>query len=569
MKKLLIALVYLFTVVNLSATADDDLIFPQKFWIRLPDRPSVNELKLSANPSLSEASLKRRSLQNIPLTANDYPVNPQFIAQIRQQGFKILNVSRWFNSVTVLVENKKEYQRLKKLSCARAIEPVGQLMYSSFEEWERNDLQKIGSRSKSKIKASMDASNQDKSNSIYGKARRQTEMIGLDDLHRLGYDGSNVVIAILDAGFYNADRMMWFDSLFLQQRILGTRDFVSGGSEVFEDNPHGMSVLSCMAANIPGQMVGTAPSAAYWLLRSEDAGSEYIIEEDNWVSAAEFADSVGAWIINSSLGYTRFDDEQTSHTYSDMDGNTTRITQGADIAAAKGILVVNSAGNSGSDSWQYVGAPADGDSVLSIGAVDSVGTYAFFSSQGPSFDGRVKPNVSAMGQATWLVVSSGSVGQSNGTSFSSPIIAGAAACLWQAFPNATNMEIYRAIEKSAHQFERPDNYLGYGIPDFSKAFELLAKERNTVTQNDSIINLFPNPAGDAFTLEVYSSQKQNAAWEVLYSDGRTLASGSADLMPFSINQIPIELKGQKFASGEYVVKLTIKGGMLSRRFIKT
>ncbi len=259
-----------------------------------------------------------------------------------------------------------------------------------------------------------------------------------------------------------------------------------------------MSVLSTMAGNVPGLLVGTAPGASYWLLRSEDAGSEYVVEEDNWIAAAEYADSVGADVINSSLGYTDYDDNNQSYTYADMDGNTARVTRGADIAASKGILVVNSAGNSGNNFWRYIGAPADADSIITVGAVNSLGIIASFSSLGPTSDGRVKPTVCGQGEGTYVVSSADGVYPGNGTSFSSPVMAGAVTCLWQANPSFNNMELIDAIKRSASRYSSPDSLYGYGIPNMAVAHMVLSGQELPTSDNENFMMANPNP----FTEEI-------------------------------------------------------------------
>ncbi|MEZ5172243.1 MAG: S8 family serine peptidase [Bacteroidia bacterium] len=402
---------------------------------------------------------------------------------------------------------------------------------------------------------------------VYGEGDRQIKMLNGHKLHQLGYRGEGITIAVLDAGFYKVNEFVFFDSLRTKGRILGTRDFVEGGESVYEDNTHGLSVLSTMAANYPGIFVGTAPDASYWLLRTEDADSEFLIEEDNWVRGAEFADSVGADIINSSLGYTNFDDPETSHTYSQLDGNTTVITRAADLVASKGILVVNSAGNSGADPWKYIGAPADGDSVLTIGAVTSEGKYASFSSRGPSADGRIKPNVTAMGQGTLVVNSGGSVGRSNGTSFSSPVTAGMVACLWQAHPEAGMMQVFKAIEKSASQAENPDDYLGFGIPDFMKAHQILARLAEEKTKPDSIVNVYPNPFIDGVSIEFYTEKEQDVVVLINKMNGKKIEEEQFHVLPFGNNLLQLN-KVKKLKSGQYIVTIQTPAGQYSRQIWK-
>ncbi|MBL4586814.1 MAG: S8 family peptidase, partial [Flavobacteriales bacterium] len=260
------------------------------------------------------------------------------------------------------------------------------------------------------------------------------------------------------------------------------------------------------------------------LLRTEDAATEFPIEEDYWVAGAEFADSAGADIINSSLGYTTFQDVAYNHSYSDMDGNTTRAAIGADIAASKGILVVNSAGNSGTSAWKYIGTPADGDSVLAIGAVDSVGMIASFSSIGPSSDGDVKPNVCAQGQQAVIINSGGSVVSGNGTSFSSPIMAGMVACLWQAHSDSSNMAVYRAIEQSAHLFNNPNDQYGFGIPNFAKAHLILSDVNPSNINKDQLFPVFPNPFSESVQGTFYSATAQDIEIRLVSELGQILQS---------------------------------------------
>jgi hypothetical protein len=360
-----------------------------------------------------------------------------------------------------------------------------------------------------------------------------------------------------------------FDSLRLQNRLLGYKDFVLPGNNLFEESTHGMSVASTIVGNMPGKLVGTAPKASVWLLRCEDANSEYIFEEDNWVAAAEFADSVGADVINSSLGYTRFDDPSQNHSYSDMDGNTTRITRGADIAASKGILVVNSAGNSGNENWHYIGAPADADSILTIGAVDKNGKIAYFSSFGPSYDGRVKPTICAQGKDAIVSSISDGVYPSNGTSFSSPIMAGAATCLWQANKNKSNMEIIDALIKSGSQYSNPDSVYGYGIPNMAVANMILNGIFLDMNFSKNKIFANPNPFEEDIDVVIYLSDNVNANADLSLVDnnGKVVWSNKNLSLKIGYNYLLVSGLG-KIKSGIYFLRINSNSWSESVKLLK-
>jgi subtilisin family serine protease len=325
-----------------------------------------------------------------------------------------------------------------------------------------------------------------------------------------------------------------------------------------------MEVLSCMGGNLPGQLIGTAPKAKYWLLRSEDVNSEFIIEEFNWVAAAEFADSAGADIINSSLSYTVFSDPDQDHTCADMDGNTTPATRGANIAESKGMIVVNSAGNLGASiTWKCISAPADGYGVLSVAAVDSNGLRAGFSSAGVSTD-RIKPNVAAMGKGTVVSSTVGTIMYNNGTSFSSPIIAGMAACLWEAAPGWNSRSIARAIELSGNQASNPDSLLGYGIPDFIKALNQVGIDKKLVP---SRLNVFPNPFSDGMTLSFKSKNEQHYDLHLIDNLGQVRYSLRKQQARAGENKI--SLSGlQAIPPGSYILKVTGEQLFMSHHVVK-
>ena len=311
-------------------------------------------------------------------------------------------------------------------------------------------------------------------------------------------------MAVLDAGFFHYLTLPTFDSIRNNGQVLGTWDFVAGNASVDEDNSHGMSCLSTIAANMPGTFMGTAPKTSFYLYRTEDINSEYPIEEQNWVAGIERADSLGIDISSTSLGYFTFDNPVFNYTYANMDGNTTMSARGADLAAKKGILCVFAAGNEGNSSWHFIITPSDADSVMAVGAVSTAGNVGGFSSYGPSSDGQIKPSVAAVGVSA--VVANPSNGQpsfGSGTSYACPNMAGLTTCLWQAFPEINNMGIINVMQQSATRATNPDDRMGYGIPDMKKAFVKLIKQLYTqqsvvancavtlqwTAKTDSVINI--------------------------------------------------------------------------------
>ena len=426
-------------------------IAPNKYFIAFTDKNSSPYSVSRPGEFLTQRAVGRREKQGIAIVENDIPVNQHYVDAIKKFNVGILTRSKWFNGVTVLCPDPAIIDSILLLPFVKRIEK--DVFFNNVTNYISNN--KFISEEVSHEPFMQDVIPQVTVNNVnqafnYGASFRQIHMLRGDSLHKMGYRGEGMVIAILDAGFYHADNLRAFDSLITNNQILGTKDFVYPGNNVYNEYEHGMEVLSCMGANLPGELIGTAPKASYWLLRSEDYYSENLIEEYNWVAAAEFADSAGADIINSSLGYTHFDNVAVSHTCNDMDGNTTPVTKGANMACGKGMIVVNSAGNYGGSAWKCLSAPADGYGALAVAAVDSNGIRASFSSTGEAAH-RIKPNVAAMGQAVVVSSTIGTITHSSGTSFSCPIIAGLAACLWQAAPGWSNNSILRAIELSGSQ----------------------------------------------------------------------------------------------------------------------
>lgn len=553
MKK--IVLFSLISVLYISAVSQ---VAPDKYFVAFTDKD--NSPYSISNPSeyLSQRAIDRRSKQSISIDMKDIPVNPAYIQGVRQVGVEILNPTKWLNGVTIETNDPNKINTIMALPYVKNVmKSVVTLKDTKSEKpFFRNESYNIpwNGNTNSSLNRSYD----------YGPSYNQIHMLNGDLLHDMGYRGQGMLIAVLDAGFEDADNMIAFDSLWMNGQILGTWDFVAGNEVTFNRHTHGSMVLSTMGANVPGTIIGTAPLADYWLLRSEDGATEYIVEEYNWVSAAEFADSVGADVINSSLGYTEFDDPSQNHTYQDMDGNTTPVTIGADVAASRGIAVVNSAGNEGNSSWHYLIAPSDGDSVICVGAVNAAGDYVSFSSRGPSSDGRIKPNVAAQGSNSYLAYPYGGYGGGSGTSFSSPITAGMVACLWQANPNMTNMEILNAMQKSGSQASAPDDYLGYGIPDYALANNILTIIDSKSDIADENINVYPNPFRDNFYIELDDISQEVLKVQIFDNLGRVIKE-----IQINDNNGLIEISNlSSLQEGVYIVRVISDQYVSSRKLIK-
>lgn len=527
-------------------------VAPNYYAIEFTDKDN-NSYSLDAPEEfLSQRSLDRRTNQEIAFDMTDLPITEDYVQEVAAIGVEVKRRVKWINTILIKTTNTALIDDILALPFVEGATKIADVSHfpplkpKNFFEVEKN----LGS-SNSNTQTTKSTSTLD-----YGQAQQQISLINGIPLHEMGYQGEGMVIAVLDAGFIGVPERIVFDSLYANNQVLGAVDFASEENNPFTGSAHGTNVLSTMAANWPGQMIGTAPKADYWLIRTEFADYENIIEEYNWVVGAAFADSVGADIINSSLGYTTFDDPNFDHTWLDINGNTTIVTKGADLAAKKGILPVNSAGNDGNSSWQYVGFPADGDSVFAIGATDAWGNIAGFSSRGLPMDPRIKPNISAVGQGTTVADAySDYISTSNGTSFSSPTIAGMTACLWQANPGFNNKEIMEALEMSASQASTPDKDYGYGIPDYEAAnaivgFEPVMKD----TYNRMLV--YPNPARSSIfilTEEDYSSLK------VINTSGQIVIQ-----IDHKIDEI--SLAGLQ--SGIYLIQMETKNGMISAKFLK-
>lgn len=545
-------LIFLF-LLGCTAVAE---VAPGKYFIRFTDKNgtpySVNE----PGAFLSQRAIDRRNAQGIVVTEEDLPVNPDYVTAISDLGVTVLTRSKWFNGITIYTDDPS------KITAISAFPFVLQVEKSSGSGTPGIVQNKFDS---DKIHTGVPAGSGTKSASAtdYGASFNQIHQLNGDLLHNRGYRGEGMMVAVLDAGFTNVDNNPVFDSLRNEGRLLGTRDFVNPGGNVFLEHPHGAEVLSTMTGNLPGYLVGTAPKASYWLLRSEDAPTEYLVEEYNWVSAAEFADSVGADVINSSLGYTEFDDPAMNHTCFDMNGSTTPITRGANIAASKGIVVVNSAGNSGGSSWMCVGAPADATEIFAVAAVDEFGWYAGFSSTGTVNGSYVKPNVAAQGAATVVSLPDGTIVTGNGTSFASPVLAGLVTCLKQAHPEADRTAIMDAIEASASQYANPDIFLGYGLPNFDQAFVTLGIPARSAGGGATA---YPNPFGNSLQVRYTTACSGDLVIELFDRQGRRVLSETRTGIASGENMLTLTVPDGT-ATGLYLLKLSDARGSETLRLI--
>lgn len=471
------------------------------FWVQLKDKKGTPFQISNPEAFLSQRAISRRIRQHIAIDETDLPVSPVYLDTLKKRGLEIFHTSKWLNGVTVRIADTSQIRKIAALPFVASVQFTrpANVLKSAKNKFNEDELQ-----------AAVDPA-------TYGNALTQLTQLNGQYLHNQGFRGKGIQIAVLDGGFWHVNEIEAFDTLRTTKRILGTRDFVDPKSDFYQQNSHGMSVLSCMGGNQPGKLIGTAPDAAYYLFRTEDVGSEYLIEEDNWVAAAELADSLGVNVINSSLGYYSFDDSKMNHPFSDMNGKKTRVTKGANMAFQKGILVVCSAGNEANNTWKRIIAPSDGENVLAVAAVDKNGIRSSFSSVGPAFGGAVKPNVAAMGGSTYLVAGSGLLGNSSGTSFSSPVLAGMSACLLQSNPYANVKQVKLAIEQSAHQYSKPDSLLGYGIPDFEKADKYLKvnSTQSLVSENSWLV--LPNPFNDYLQIQNFNQASDEGCLISIYN----------------------------------------------------
>ncbi len=514
-------IVHLFTILLSTFSFAQDY-----YLVHLQPKENVENSLNNPSSFLSERAIQRRQNRAVNLDQKDVPINPSYIQQIKNLDLNYVGASKWLNTVMIDTYSSEVITQLQNLPFVQSVESMVRNPNAG-----RNELQpKFSSTSLTDFN--------------YGHAQNFIFQLELEALHQAGFSGQNMWIGVIDSGFPGVNNIPAFQHLYSSNRIVDTKNFVDDRS-IYEMNSHGTMVLSTMAAVDTYSYTGTAPNASYALYVSEDASVETPKELMYWIQAAERADSIGVDIINTSLGYTTFDDSRYDFTYADMNGRTTLISKGAEIAASRGIFVVNAMGNDGNSSWYYLGAPADAPNVFSIGANTVSFSPADFTSFGPNSDNVYKPNVSAMGYMTALYRPEGQVSYASGTSFASPIMAGSVASLMSAYPNLSINDLKTKIEESAHLYPYYDEQLGYGVPSFRLIMESL--KTNEIIESKAFI--YPNPTSKVVKI---NSNQEVIKIELLDVLGKVIKKDQ------STNEMNIE----HLPSGMYWLKIHLKDGKI-------
>lgn len=525
-----IIVVLLFLPASLIAQAD-------RYFVSFKDK-SNSPYSLS-NPLqfLSQKCLDRRARENFAASEEDFPVNANYVQQVKATGAEVYFTSRWFNGVLVQ-------------TTSLIASTVGNLPFVQSVELVAHGQTLLGGRRKANQKLDRAAVASEPAN------KKQNTMIGLDKMHDAGLFGEGIDIAVFDSGFNGADTLSAFKQIYKDGRVKAVFNFVQNTTNVYAGYPHGTWVFSILSGTIPNTYQGGVPKANYFLYQTEDANSEYRVEEYNWLFAAEKADSAGVDVVSSSLDYSEFDDPTMNYTYADMDGKTTVIARAASKLIKRGVVVVNAAGNEGDGSWRYITSPADVKGILACGGVNVSRVRVSFSSIGPSFDGRIKPDVSAMAEDCLIVGQDGSIFTGSGTSFAAPLVASLAAGLRQAFPKASASEICSLIINSSSQASQPDNLLGYGIPDFGQAKEI-----------NNQFEVYPNPVKSDSRINVFLDYPDGQPVNVVIfnSSGQKIFEGTTTV---SLNSNPYVIDASLLPIGMYYLKIQIDARVKSMRIVK-
>lgn len=500
---------------------------PVRYWIKFTDKNGSAFSIARPGEFLSAAAVERRTKYRIAVDATDLPVNQNYINTVEAiSNVKVVYASKWLNGVVIELDSiELAATALAQISALGFVQ--GNQQVRKFKIDEGKPIPDLEAPAPIELLKPAGQATTTVPSFAYGRSGAQIRQLQLECLHNQGFRGQGITIAVLDAGFAFVDTNPVFDSLRNRNGIVGTRDFVSGGNNAYTGSTHGTMVLSCLAALKPGLIHGTAPMANYWLIRTE-APAEFLTEEYNWIRGAEFADSVGVDILTTSLGYTDFDNPSMNHTYATLNGRTAPMSIAATMAARKGMFVLNAAGNYRATTWHHIGVPADADSICTVGAIDSLGVEAAFSSVGPTADGRIKPDFVAVGAATWVSRrDEGDTFPGNGTSFSTPVLAGAVACFWQANKNLSNMDIMREMRFRGDNAGTPNNQIGWGVPKLCvSATNQFNYYYHKNAQRIEIVILQPNP--DAI-VQLFDTKGKLLFSQTLKTDDRKIQIDAARL----------------------------------------
>lgn len=515
------------------------------YWYYFTDKNDNGHNTGQPETFLSQRSIDRRGWQALPVDEADLPVTPHYIDSLEALGIKIVHTSKWLNGVLVTSNDTLLADTLYRLPFVDSLPWKPDPGNRYFPAMPR------GTRFDPPLETPPDYS--------YGYGENQVKQLDLDYLHQKGYTGSGVIIAVLDGGFLELPALPVFQEPLAAGQILAQRNYVNRTEESYSRSGHGTSVSSVIIGNWPDSLVGTAPGTSLILAITEDVLQETRIEEYAWIEAAEWADSLGADIINTSLGYTTFDDPSTNYSYRDMDGKTAAISVANSMAADRGMVSVTSAGNSGNDNWYYIGAPADATNILAVGAVDPEGSLASFSSRGPTYDRRIKPDVAAMGLMTAVQSTDGNIRLGAGTSYASPLIAGATALLWQAYPTLPSKTLMQWIIESGDRAQAPDIDYGYGIPSFKAAFHAITSTGNYLASDE--LKIFPNPCTDILHMVVPQAGSSDYNVTVYDLQGRIMLNSNTTI-PGSL-ELPSSIH-----PGIYILQLENSGNHFKSLFIR-
>ena len=522
--------------VSASISAQDT------YYIRFTDKNHNNYSIAQPEAFLSHRSIERRRAQHILIKESDLPLTDSYVNAILTLSDRVVYRLKWDNAGIFKSADTAFATKVKQFPFVKSIIKISGTCPSTVQK-------------KLDPATFKDLPNTPLDTGLYGVAANQNAMININALHQMGYWGDGVLIAVMDGGFAGVSTNPYFTQTYAQSRVLYTWNYVHDTSFVYSYDPHGAETFSCIAANIPNKMVGTAPNAQFLLFITEDVRSEKIIEEYNWANAAEVADSIGADVLSTSLGYTTFDavDSIYNTTYASLNGDSTPIAKAANIAASKGILVINCAGNDGNNSWHYLDTPGDADSCVSVGAVNAQGTIIDFSSWGPNSAGVLKPNICAQGLSAAVVLPGGVLGTNSGTSLSCPIIAGAFACLREAFPSVPYRTMIDAVQQSSNYAGNPNNDYGYGIPDFGLAYQYLKVlyPSDTLPAIHSLV--YPNPFTTSFTILISGLLNSPVNLDVYNLMGQKVWAVSYPIGTYPDNIISVNLPD--LDNGSYILRI--------------